>query len=651
MEYVQGVPITEYCDRNRLPNRERMRLFVQVCQGVQHAHQKAILHRDLKPSNVLVTLQDNRPVPKIIDFGLAKATAQRLTEKSMYTERGILIGTPEYMSPEQAGMTAEGVDTRTDVYALGVILYELLVGALPFDPADFRRAGFEAILRKLREEEPPKPSVRLSSLGEGSSVSAKHHGVDLRTLRGELRGDLDWITMKALEKDRTRRYGSPAELAADVVRHMKDEPVLAGPPSTAYRAGKFVRRHRAGVTVAAASVVVLAGFAVTMAVQARRIAAEREASDRVSEFLANMLGDVKPQVLGGALWDDLHARVAEAGRLRDDPPERITAALASLDDALEGVNPTDTALRLLDEQVLSRAARTVETQLANEPRIAGRLECTLSVTYRRIGLYPQAERHALRSLELLRPAVGEEHPDTLDAMNSLAVIYDRQRRYDEAERVARTALEAERRVQGSDHPDTLNALNNLANICQRIERYDEAEALHLESLETRRRVAGPEHPDTLKAANNLANVWWSQGRLAEAEKLHSETLEIRRRVLSPDDLDTPSSMHNLANVYRAEGRIEDAERSYREAFETRKRLLGETHSLTLDDAYSVACMAARRGNREDAMHWLRQAVEHGYKDIPGSDSMTGNSDLDLLRGDPAFDALVARALQNAGARP
>ena len=276
MEYVKGVPITEHCDRHRLSNRERLDLFMQVCEGVQHAHQKAIIHRDLKPSNVLVSEQDGKRLPKIIDFGVAKATAQKLTEKTMFTELGVLIGTPEYMSPEQAELTGEDVDTRTDVYSLGVILYELLVGALPFDSKDLRSGGYEGIRKKIREEEPHKPSKRLSTLGDKSTESATCRRVDLPTLQRQLRGDLDWITMRALEKDRSRRYGSPMEFAADIERYLKHEPVLASPPSAIYRTRKFVRRHRAGVAVVATGLLVLVAFAATMTVQARRIALERD---------------------------------------------------------------------------------------------------------------------------------------------------------------------------------------------------------------------------------------------------------------------------------------------------------------------------------------------------------------------------------------
>ena len=256
MEYVRGETITLYCSRHKLSTRQRIELFIQVCDGVQHAHQKGIIHRDLKPSNILVTLRDGVAVPKIIDFGLAKATTQSLTERPLVTEIGALVGTPEYMSPEQAEMTTLDIDTRTDVYALGVILYEMLTGALPFDAKRLREQGLDELRRTIRETDPPRPSTRVTTLGATSDTVASH-GVAPADLARQLSGDLDWITLRALEKDRTRRYGSASDLAADLQRHLHNIPVLASPPSAIYRLGKFVKRHRVGVALAALVVAVL----------------------------------------------------------------------------------------------------------------------------------------------------------------------------------------------------------------------------------------------------------------------------------------------------------------------------------------------------------------------------------------------------------
>ncbi len=247
MELVKGVPITEYCDKNSLETQQRLELFIDVCRAVEHAHQKGIIHRDIKPSNVMVTLHDGKPVPKIIDFGIAKAMQQRLTEKTLFTEFRQLIGTPEYMSPEQAEFSGLDVDIRTDIYSLGVLLYELLTGTTPFEAKQLRSASYDEICRIIRESEPPKPSTRLSRLGDGLADVAKHRQVESGKLCKTIRGDLDWIVMKALEKDRTRRYETANELAADIERHLGDEPVSAGPPSAGYRLHKFIRRNRAAV--------------------------------------------------------------------------------------------------------------------------------------------------------------------------------------------------------------------------------------------------------------------------------------------------------------------------------------------------------------------------------------------------------------------
>ena len=307
MEYVPGVPITDYCDRHRLSTRERLEIFIPVCHAVQHAHQKGIIHRDVKPSNILVSVQDGKPVPKIIDFGVAKATNQRLTESTVFTQQGYLIGTPEYMSPEQAEMSGLDVDTTTDIYSLGVLLYELLVGALPFDPKVLRRAGFDEIRRIIREVEPPKPITRLNSLGHMAKEIAEKRHTDLASLEKELGGDLEWITLKSMEKDRTRRYASSSELAADIERHLRNEPVIACPASVAYCLRKFVRRHRVGVAAIVTIVLLIVGLAVATTVQARRIARERDRANReatvakqVSDFLVGLFKVSDPSEARGS---------------------------------------------------------------------------------------------------------------------------------------------------------------------------------------------------------------------------------------------------------------------------------------------------------------------------------------------------------------
>jgi eukaryotic-like serine/threonine-protein kinase len=675
MEYVAGVPITEHCDTHKLATAARLELFTEVCEGVQHAHQKAIIHRDLKPSNILVSLVEGKPQVKIIDFGIAKATGYRLTEKTLFTELGAIIGTPEYMSPEQADLTGQDVDTRTDVYSLGVLLYQLLTGELPFTSKELRSSSYEELRRKLKEVEPPRPSTKLSTLGDGSAHAATNRNTDPGALRHQLEGDLDAITMKALEKERARRYGTPSELAQDIGRHLRNEPVVARPPSTAYRFQKYIKRHRVGVGVAAGLSALLMAFAASMGLQARRTALERdranverdranherEASDKVSAFLANMLSSIKPEALGSALWKDLHQRVAAARRGQGAQDEKVAVTLASLDEVLVGVSPTDTAVHLLDEQILERAGKTVEQDMGSEPRIAGSLEYTLGGAYENLGLYKQAGQHAKRAVDIRTRAFGPEDPETLRAMNNLAKMYLRQERFGEAEELYRETLNARRRVLGSDHPDTLTSMNSLTIMYARQGRYDEAEKLFHETLEARRRILGPEHPDTLNAMANLANVYSAQGRIEkseeldreilearrrvlgpnhpdtlgamnnlasvlqdqkhypESEKLFQETLEVSRRVLGPNHPDTLMYMDNLGTVYEDEGLYDEAEKVFHETLEARRRVLGPEHRQTLTSMNNLADVYAQLGSYREAEK-LAQAAVTGYERTKRKDS-------------------------------
>jgi eukaryotic-like serine/threonine-protein kinase len=691
MEYVHGLPVTDFCDKHRLTIKKRLDLFIQICEGVQHAHQKAIIHRDLKPSNVLVEEVDNKPIPKIIDFGLAKATGGRLTEMTMFTEMGAMLGTPDYMSPEQADRDERNIDTRTDVYSLGVILYELLVGALPFESKELRQGGVEAMLQKICHQDPPRPSTRLKSMRESSKDSGAKRREEPQALERHLRGDLDWITIKALEKDRTRRYGSPSDLAADIRRYLQNEPVLAGPPSARYRAGKFVRRHRFGVGVTAVVAVLLLGFATTMAVQARRIAKERdranreaETSKRVTEFMTNMFKVSDPsQAKGNTITareildrasNDIDTGLASDPRLQAQMmsimgnvyenlglfsrAEPLLAKAADIRQRILGARSPETmasmdelAKALRDLGRNSEAEKIERDTLATEQRYLGadkpetlRSMSQLAWTLYQEGHYPEAEKLDRKSLEAQRRVLGTDDPQTLSTLNDLAQVMRVQGNYADAEKMDQEALETRRRVLGRDHLQTSQSMTNLASDLAAQGHYAEAEKLDRENLEICRRVLGPEHPHTLGAISNLSDDLVSQGLYPEAERLGREALEIEQRVLGPEHPQTVDAMDNLATIQSKQGQYTAAEKLDREILEIRRRVLGPEHPDTARSTYALAHIAALTGRKELALSLLRQAVEHGLP-LALDRGIGSDPDFASLHGDPRFEKINAEAHQ------
>ena len=614
MEYVKGVPITEHCDRHRLTNRERLDLFCEVCEGVQHAHQKAIIHRDLKPSNVLVTEQDGKRLPKIIDFGVAKATAQKLTEKTVYTELGVLIGTPEYMSPEQAELTGEDVDTRTDVYSLGVMLYELLVGALPFDSKELRSGGYEGIRKKIREEEPHKPSTRLSTLGDQSTESAKCRHVDLPTLQRQLRGDLDWITMRALEKDRSRRYASPTEFSADIERYLKHEPVLASPPSAIYRTRKFARRHRVGVAVVTAALLVLVAFAATMTVQARRIARERDRAnrelaraDRIAKFMGGIVANARPAQIGETLLEDLREILAGAHRSAGMPEHEIQSAIDSFDELFDEVSITDASLRMIDRGILDPATTAIDEKLGDDPSLAALLYFRIATMYYRLAMYEKAETCARAALELNRQLNGDEDRQSLKIANWLAAVLWRQQRYSEAEELALDTLEKGERLFGSEDVEVAWSLRRLSVIYGSQGRHEESNRLHERVLETMRQIYGEDSLYTMGAMNNLANGYNAVARYEEAESLYLEAIEGYRR--KNQRYGIAETMGNVGNVRFAQGRLAEAEKAYLEAIEECRGHYGNDHHYTVNNLLALSSLYERQGRFHDAVTLRREAAD------------------------------------------
>lgn len=622
MEYVQGQPITAYCDENRLTTEQRLRLFARVCEGVQHAHQKGIVHRDIKPSNVLVQVESGGPVPKIIDFGVAKATDRRLTEKTLHTQLDAVIGTPAYMSPEQAERSGTDVDTRTDVYSLGVLLYELLVGSLPFEAA-----GLEEIRKRIRTEEPSRPSTRVSQLESSGSNSARSRGTDPRTLVRALRGDLDWIALRALEKDRTRRYQTPEALAADILRHLAHEPVEAGPPGAGYRFRKFARRNRTLLGAAiVTSLAVLVGLtaAVLGFLEAREESARAEREAR------------KATAINTFLVRDLLAEAA---------PEN---------------NPVESDLTV--RTLLDRAAAKLDDAFPDVPEIRAAVRGTVADTYYTLGSYPEAERQWRRAAETLESTLGAPHPDTLHARSCIGLVLSAQGDGKAAETIYRDVLArieaggspepiepafrftvvnnlaealraqgdlsgaetlhvenlAQRReALGPDHEDTLETMNNLAAILYMSGRPEEAEPMFAETWERRRELLGPEHPLTLVTMSNLAVVRKRLGKLAEAEPLQRLALEADRRILGPDHPDTVTDMHNLANLLAAQEKFDEAEELYRETLALRRRVLPDGHPYTAStlEALGVALVRTDRADEAEELH--REALGMRRALLPG----------------------------------
>ena len=608
MEYVAGVSITTYCDNHKLTTRDRLELFLHVCEGVQHAHQKAIIHRDLKPSNILVTEVDGHPAPKIIDFGVAKALTQKLTADTMFTRVGAMIGTPEYMSPEQALSSGEDIDTRTDVYSLGIIFYELLAGA---PPIELRKVAFEEFLRRLREDDPQKPSTKIRTQDPATSTDiAQKRQTEPPALARQMRGDLDSIALKALEKDRARRYGSPSEFAADIHRYLRNEAVSAVPPSVAYRARKFARRYRVALVTACAFGLVLIAAAAISIRQSIRANQEAAVAEAVNNFLQN----------------DMLAQASSFNQSKPDPDLRVRTALdraaQHISGKFEKQPEVEAAVRdtigqtYIDLGLYPEARRQLERAVDLYRRALGaKNPKTLKATSRlgRLtsleGKIPEAEKLISQTLEIQRRVLGPEHPDTLWSMNNLASAYLDGRDAKRAEAIGRQALEIDRRVLGLEHPDTLASMNNLAVAFTEQGNYAQAETLASQSLEIQRRVLGPEHPATVAAMNLLASVYFHQGKNAQAEAIDTQVLEMRRRAFGADHPSTLASMTNLALAYEADEKYDQAQVLISQALETQRRVLGPEHHATLQSENELAVLYFFEGKFAQAETLARQILD------------------------------------------
>ena len=600
MEYVPGLPITDYCDQHKLSIKDRLELFIHACEGVQHAHQKAIIHRDLKPSNILVIEVDGKPVPRIIDFGLAKTTAPQVSDE--YTQLGQFIGTPGYMSPEQVNLSARDIDTRTDVYTLGVVLYVLLTGLQPFETKRREKPSLEEWLRQLREEEPPNPSTKVSGDKDTSSATADARRTEPKQLISQLRGDLDWITMKALERDRTRRYGTPSELAADLQRFLRHEPVIARPDSTGYRLRKYIRRHRVAMSVGAGVLLVLLVFSVVQALQLRETTRERD-----------------------------HAK-QERDRANQER-DRATRIATFMSNMFKVPDPSETrGNSVTAREILDRAANDIGTGLAQDPDVQSQMLHEMAGTYNNLGLHARAHELAQRALDARQSLHGADDPKTLESMTQLGLILHMEGHDADAEPLDRRALADERRVLGADDPLTLETADDLAMVLKPLGRFPEAEKLAREVVDTSTRRLGPESALTLRAQNHLASILFYEGHAADAEKVLRPALDVERRVWGSDHPETMKALAMLAISLHHENHFAEAESLYREVLAASERVLGTEHPSTAIAMSNLASILADEGHSPESLNLQRQALAIFSRTLGPDHPSTLMCELNLTRG-------------------
>ncbi len=654
MELVRGVRLTDYCDQNQIPTTERLRLFMQVSQAVQHAHQKGIIHRDLKPSNILVTINDGVAVPKVIDFGIAKATEGRLTDKTVFTSFAQFLGTPAYMSPEQAVLTSVDIDTRSDIYSLGVLLYELLTGRTPFDTQELMRLGWEALSRTICEQEPPRPSTRLSTLqGEALAATARQHQTEPLKLVHLITGDLDWIVMKCLEKDRARRYQTANALAADILRHLENEPVAARPPSRLYRFQKLVQRNR--LMFAAVSAVMLAlllGMVASSYLLVRemrerqRASANEQKAKQVAQLLKDMLNGAGPSVALGrdtTLLREIVDTTAEhaekaLGTQADVQAELLNTigevyealgqyrksaemhgkaigllkqhavAQAGLVSSLTGLGRALRELgKLAQAEAVLRQALAAEQQLRRQPE--RQMVATLAELGRLLrdtGRLPEAESVLQQALAVQAKVDGGDNPQV---RFFLATVLRGRGKAALAERYFRDALAGLRKVQGGESPEIAECLTGLGGVLEDQGRLAEAEGTLREALTHQKRLMGPEHPEVGKTINLFGEVLLKQGKLPEAEAMLRESVDTTTRLHRDQQPGMADALNCLALILSEEAKLAEAAEKYEAALALLRKLHGNEHPDIATALHNLAGLRERQGKPREAEILERQALD------------------------------------------
>lgn len=617
MELVKGLPLSEFCDAHCLSVVDRLHLFQQICSAVQHAHQKGIIHRDLKPSNILVESHDGKPVPKIIDFGIAKATsAMKLSENTLFTGFGNVLGTPLYMAPEQANFNALDIDTRADVYALGVILYELLTGSTPLTKETIKDAALDQIVKMIREHEAQTPSSRISS-SEGKPAIAASRFSEPERLSRFVKGELDWIVMKALSKERERRYESASSFGRDIERFLSHEPVQAGPPSSAYRIRKFIRRNR--LQVSAGAIVIMALLAGVIGTTLGLLEVKRQYQVAIAESAAKETA-LQSESRQRALAEQSEAKAiaaVEAERIAREQSDKRRAQIEKgvelFANMLTGINPRNEELGgpTLYQQLLEKAEKAaveLEGHAVGDAVSVARLQTILGQTLTELGNPKIAVNILEKAVVTRKSLLGADHADTLTSLHELALAYQEAGMQGESLRVFEQTLSARKLQLGSDHSDTISTMGGLARAYQNQGRLDEAVILLEAALLAIKEKLGPGHNDVLSSMHRLGVAYRLVGRLEEGVVLLEQTMEARKNILGADHYRTLQTMTSLANVYSEAGRNDEALQLEERALAATKSKLGAEHPATFVCMNNLAGTYMQAGKFEKSVALMEELM-------------------------------------------